>query len=95
MIYTLWQLIATQNECFFPGSDLEKNYINICSCNYSTDFHYISLHHRHLHDVTGTSSCFLKNPALFGVYRYLFSGKQVYFTSLYQDKQICMQDIRI
>ena len=36
----------------------KKNYINICSCNNSSDFHYISLHHRHLHDVTGTSSCF-------------------------------------
>ena len=48
----------------------------------------MSLHHRHLHDVTGTSSCFLKNPALFGVYLYLYSGKQVYFTSVYRDKQI-------
>ena len=38
--------------------NLEKNYINICSCNNSSDFHYISLHHRHLHDVTGISSCF-------------------------------------
>ena len=43
------------------------------------------------------SSCFFffKNSALFGVYRYLYSGKQVYFTLVYQDKQICMQDIRI
>ena len=29
----------------------------------------------------------LKNPALFGVYRYLY----VYFTSVYPDKQIRMQ----
>ena len=82
------------NEWFFPGRNLEKNYINICSGNNSSDFHYISLHHRH-HDVTGTSSCFLKNPALFGVYQYLYSGKQVNFISVYQDKQIYMQDIRI
>ena len=58
MTYTLWELLATLNEWFFPGSNLEKNCINICSCNNSSDFHYISLHHRHLHDVTGTSSCF-------------------------------------
>ena len=58
MTYTLWQLIATLNEWFFPGSYLEKNYINICRCNNSSDFHDISLYHRHLHDVTGTSSCF-------------------------------------
>ena len=38
---------------------------------------------------------FLKNPALFGVYLYLCSGKQVNFISVYQDKQIYMQDIRI
>ena len=44
--------------------------------------------HKHL-------QLFLKNPALFGVYRYLYSGKQVYFTSVYRDKQIRMQDTRI
>ena len=77
------------NEWFFPGCDLEKNYINICSCNNSSDFHYISLHHRHLQDVTGTSSFFFEESSLIWS-----SGKQVYFTSVYQDKQICMQDIR-
>ena len=83
------------NEWFFPGSNLEKNYISICSCNNSSDFYYISLHHKHFHNVSGTSSCVLKNLALFGVYRSLYSGKQVYFTSVYRDKQIRMQDTRI
>ena len=79
MTYTLWQLIATLNEWFFPGSDLEKNYTNICNCNNSLQIFTIFLY------ITGTSTtsqappavC-LKNPALFGVYRYLFSCKQVY-----------------
>ena len=63
--------------------------------NFNMEIHdnhiMIALHHRHIHNVTGTSSWFLNNPALFGVY----SGKQVYFTLVYQDKQICMQDICI
>ena len=46
-------------------------------CNHSSDFHYISLHHMHLLDVIGTSSCVSKNPALFGVYRYLYLGNRL------------------
>ena len=71
------------------------NYINICSRNNYPVFHCISLHHRHLNEVTGTASCFLKNPALFGVYRYLYLGKQAYFSSVYRDKQIRKQDTHI
>ena len=63
---------------------------NMCSCNNSSDFHYIFLHHRHLHAITGTSSWFKKKKtALFGFYRSLYLGKEVDFTPVSRNKFLC------
>ena len=63
---SILEFFVTLNNIMFPGSGLQIKVYYFLAAGITFQMSAIfSMHHRHLHAITGTSSCFLKNPSSF------------------------------